>query len=639
MPRMNKYCWSILLGLSLLFGLWTTTLQSYLLFHCLAEIFSIIVAFCIFILAWNSRRFAKNSYLLFIGIAYLFIGVLDLTHTLAYKGMGVFLLDDPNLSTQLWIAARYVESASLLIAAFLVGRKLKVNFAFIGYILITAVLLGSIFYWNIFPICYVEGDGLTTFKIVSEYIISFILIASIITIIRKRHKFDKSVLQLLIASIVVTIVSELAFTMYIDVYGFSNFIGHYLKIISFYLIYKAIIETGLTKPFAVLFRELKQSENTLKMAKDNLELEVDERTAELRKSVKSLQEAQLSYRTVADFTYDWEYWKSPDGTFRYVSPSCERITGYKPEEFMNNPELFRELILPEDKTRWEEHHQEALKEKDLQEIQFRIHKQDGQVRWIEHTCQPVKDTDGEFMGFRASNRDITKRKQAEEAIQKSQDSLRYLAGKLLTAQEEERRLLAREMHDDFTQRLAILAIEAGKLETESQQNDSPMRAKLQEMKKKIIKLSKDIHDISRQIHPAILDDLGLADAIKSECNTFTQREEIHVECKANDIPSSIPRNVAICIYRITQESLRNIAKHAETDKASVSLIGRDGNLFLTVRDNGIGFDAKQIHGQEGIGITSMQERVRLIEGEFSLQSKPGEGTVIKVIAPYTKEQE
>ena len=137
---------------------------------------------------------------------------------------------------------------------------------------------------------------------------------------------------------------------------------------------------------------------------------------ERKKDEGKLIQAEQRYRTVADFTYDWEYWKSPDETLLYVSPSCERITGYKPEEFINNPEFFRELILPEDKTRWDEHHQKALKEKGLLETQFRIHKQDGQTRWIEHVCQPVTDEKGEFLGFRASNRDITERKKVEEDI-------------------------------------------------------------------------------------------------------------------------------------------------------------------------------------------------------------------------------
>jgi signal transduction histidine kinase len=194
------------------------------------------------------------------------------------------------------------------------------------------------------------------------------------------------------------------------------------------------------------------------------------------------------------------------------------------------------------------------------------------------------------------------------------------------------------MHDDLTQRLALLAIEAGKLETESQKYDSSMHANLQEMKKKIIKLSKDIHDISRQIHPSILDDLGLVNAIKSECAAFTQREGINVEYETSNVPLSIPRNVKICIYRIIQESLRNIARHAGTDKAQVSLTCSDGNLFLTIRDNGIGFDTLHMQVRKGIGLRSIHERVRLIQGEFSVQSKPGEGTVIKVTAPFAKEQ-
>lgn len=419
MIQKEKYRWSILVGALLLFGLWATSLYNYLLFHSLAEIFSIVVAFGIFMLAWNSRHFAKNSYLLFIGIAYLFIGGLDLIHTLAYKGMGIFPGYDANLSTQLWISARYLESVSLLIAAFLVGRKLKANFAFISYTLITAVLLGSIFYWNIFPICYVEGDGLTTFKKVSEYIISFILIASIIALLQKRHKFEKSVLQLLAAAIVVTVASELTFTLYTDVYGLFNLLGHYLKIVSFYLIYKAVVEIGLTKPYTLIFRDLKQSEDVLRTAKDRLEHEVDESSAKL-------QETELSYRTVADFTHDWEYWEGPEGAFRYVSPSCERITGYKPEEFLENPQILQQLILPEDKVRWDKHRQEALNNKGLREVQFRIRKRDGEIRWIEHVCQPVTDDKGKFLGFRASNRDISERKHAEENLHESEARFRMI---------------------------------------------------------------------------------------------------------------------------------------------------------------------------------------------------------------------
>ena len=177
-------------GILVLFGLYLTSLYSYPLFHSLAEIFSIVIACGIFMIAWNSRQFLDNNFLLFIGIAYLFVGAFDLIHTLAYKGMGVFQGYETNLPTQLWIAARYMESISLLIAPLFLRRKLKLNVVFL--VLLSALpLCYSIFYWNIFPICFVEGVGLTPFKKISEYIISLILLASIALLLKNRREFDR----------------------------------------------------------------------------------------------------------------------------------------------------------------------------------------------------------------------------------------------------------------------------------------------------------------------------------------------------------------------------------------------------------------------------------------------------------------
>jgi PAS domain S-box-containing protein len=283
----NKYVY-FLIGLLVLLGLYFSSLYNYLLFHSLAEIFSILIAFCIFIIAWNSRRLLDNNYLLFIGIAYLFVGAIDLIHTLAYPGMNIFIGYKTNLATQLWIGARYVESLSLVMAPLFFRKKLKVNIVFLGYTLAVFIFLISIFYWNIFPVCFVEGVGLTPFKKISEYIISLILLISIALLLKNRKEFDRGVLKFVIWSIVVTIASELAFTFYVHAYGLSNLIGHYFKVISFYLIYKALVETGLTKPYDLLFRNLKQSEEALRQARDGLEVKVRERTAELVKINRAL---------------------------------------------------------------------------------------------------------------------------------------------------------------------------------------------------------------------------------------------------------------------------------------------------------------------------------------------------------------
>jgi len=245
-------------------GLYWCSLYSYILFHSIVEIFSIVVASCIFLIAWNSRRFLDNNYVLFLGISFLFIAVIDIVHALAYKGMGVFQGYDANLPTQLWIAMRYMLAVSFLIATFFIRRKVNVPLVLAAYAAATLLTLLSIFYWNIFPVCYVEGAGLTHFKIYSEYIISAILLGSLIFLLVERKAFERNVLGLLTGSIILSIAAEMAFTAYVSVYGFSNMLGHMLILVSFYLIYKAIIETGLTKPFDLLFRNLKRSEEELR---------------------------------------------------------------------------------------------------------------------------------------------------------------------------------------------------------------------------------------------------------------------------------------------------------------------------------------------------------------------------------------
>jgi len=257
-------------------GLYFISLYSYLLFHSLAEIFSIIIACGIFMIAWNSRRLMENNSLLFLGMAYLFVGGLDLIHTLSYKGMGIFETYDADLPTQLWIAARYLEAFSLLLAPLVLKRKLKIDLVLLGFSLVVTWLFLSIFLWDVFPECFVEGSGLTPFKKGSEYTISLILMMSAFLFNHKKDYFDKTVFRFLVASIFLTICAELAFTLYVSVYGFSNLIGHLFKIISFYLIYKAVIETGLSKPYGLMFRNLKQSEETLREEKTKLQAALTE---------------------------------------------------------------------------------------------------------------------------------------------------------------------------------------------------------------------------------------------------------------------------------------------------------------------------------------------------------------------------
>jgi PAS domain S-box-containing protein len=874
---------SILFGLLISLGLYLTTLYSYLLFHSLAEMFSIIVACGIFMLAWNSRRFTDDDYLLFLGIAYLFIGGLDLIHTLAYKGMGVFQEYGANLPTQLWIAARYVESLSLLIVPFLLGRKLRTHLIFFAYGLVLSLLLGSIFFWHVFPDCFIEGIGLTSFKISSEYIISLILFAAIAMLFKKRLAFDGGVLRLLIASIVVTIGSELAFTLYVDVYGLSNLVGHYLKLISFYLIYKAVIETGLTNPFALLFRNLKQSEKSLQKAYGELEQRVKERTAELAKANDEINRMMTS---ISDYLWSADVDEEGHATYRFFSSAVEKITGRPPEFYLSGIECWLSTIHPDDRemiaqnvskfislpsgefaqeyrvvkpdgrVRWlrskititqrnggglrldgvvgditdRKRAEEALRSseerfrafmnhypaviyikdeegrhvftndaglkitntrledfigttsrdlfppdiaKELEDrdefvlkkgvptdLEIQNEMPDGQFHWIKDIKFPihlgeqtllggiavditdlkrseealktseqkyrtltenlnvgvfrntaeskgkfievnpafvrmygydsrdellsmnvsdlyedptarkeynekilkqtsvmdeqntyrrkdgttftgsvsavaVKDDTGQVLYYDGIVEDITERKETERALQESQNDLRTLAGKLISTQEAERRRLAREMHDDISQRLAILAIDMGKLEQLCEESATPIVEALQDMRKRLVDLSSDIHAISRQLHPSILDDLGLADAVQAECEGFTRREGIPVKYETEAVPSNLPKDIALSLFRMVQEGLRNVAKHAQSQNANVLLFSKDDFVHLNISDDGVGFDYSEARKKPGLGLASMEERVRLIQGDISIKSEPGKGTVIEVRAPLT----
>jgi len=235
-------------------------------------------------------------------------------------------------------------------------------------------------------------------------------------------------------------------------------------------------------------------------------------------------------------------------------------------------------------------------------------------------------------------RNITRRKQAEDARRRSQENLRALTAQLISAREEESKRLARELHDAFSQRLAILGMEASALEQETGLPDS-VRQGLRAMGQEIGKLAKDVHQLSRELHPSILDDLGLTAALRAECDTFSRQYNIPVRFEPSAVPDSLSSAVSLGLYRIAQESLRNVGKHAGATAVRVTLEGTEstaGTVRLTVEDNGCGFNFEQIKGRRGLGLVSMEERVRLVEGSLEIRSQPGSGTTVEVRIPVSR---
>lgn len=416
----------LIIGLLVLAGLYLASFYSYLLFHSIAELFSIAISMAIFVFAWHTRRLLDNDYLLFLGISYLFVSLLDLLHTLGYPGMGVFQGFETNLPTQLWIAARYTESVSLLVAPLFFTHKLKIRRSLVVHLSVFVLILLSIFYWHNFPVCFIEGQGLTPFKKISEYLISTILFAGMILLYKNRQQFDSYVFKCILLSIALTICSELAFTFYIHAYGLSNLVGHYFKILSFYLLYRAIIETGLTKPYNVLFRNLSQKEQTLEKIRDELELRVQERTKELVLSTKKLQQEMAEkslakkalktsithLHTLINTIPDLVWLKDTQGVYLFCNPRVEHLYGAKAEDIIgkNDHDLVGQELA--DSFRKYDKVVIATGEPCVNEEEV-VFANDGHHELLETIKTPMFSENGDIVGILGIARDITERKESE----------------------------------------------------------------------------------------------------------------------------------------------------------------------------------------------------------------------------------
>jgi PAS domain S-box-containing protein len=246
------------------------------------------------------------------------------------------------------------------------------------------------------------------------------------------------------------------------------------------------------------------------------------------------------------------------------------------------------------------------------------------------------EEDGEPVGVQAIAIDITDQKEAEKAWLRSQMELRALAARLLSNEEEQHRSLARELHDDLGQRLTALGFDLAALEAACPQ-DTPvdLKKRLQTARTRLADLSEDLQRLVHQLHPSFLELTGLPAALQGLCREASQHGQYSVRFRASQLPKWLSPEVALCLYRVTQECLRNIAKHAQGDKVSVVLSGLDQGLRLSVRDNGVGYDVAMAPSKGGIGLISIRERVQLVGGTLTIRTRPGRGTQVTVEVPMS----
>jgi PAS domain S-box-containing protein len=229
--------------------------------------------------------------------------------------------------------------------------------------------------------------------------------------------------------------------------------------------------------------------------------------------------------------------------------------------------------------------------------------------------------------------DMIERKRSEAAVLQYQQELQALTARLIKAQETDSQYLARELHDVFSQRLAVLGMELGALAGRVGGSSPELGERLLEFTTQVGALAKDIHRVSRQLHPAILDDLGLAAALRSECVAFSEQYGVRAEFCPGEITPDIPDDVSLCLYRVAQECLRNAGKHAKATQVRIGLLCSQDDIAMEIADSGGGFNPEEIKRNRGLGLISMEERVRLVNGALFIRSEPGKGTLVRVRVP------
>lgn len=345
------------------------------------------------------------------------------------------------------------------------------------------------------------------------------------------------------------------------------------------------------------------------------------RKAESERSI-ALDRLRLAVEAGKAVGWDWDVKTGRDRWFG----DLQTMFGIPSDNYSGNVEDFRRHIHPEDRERIWQVVAAARKTREPYAAEFRVIRTDGAVRWVRARGRFYYGPSGEPQRMVGMSLDVTDRKSAEEALMN-------LSGRLLDAQEEERKRIAREIHDDYNQRLALLAIDLENLAADDHAT-ADMKRQLEEFWARVSELGADLHALSHSLHSSTLESLGLVAGVKAFSNEFAGQQGIQVDFSHESVPLGIPGDLALCLFRVVQEGLRNVKRHSGAYRAEVHLEGTKDGIRLTISDKGKGFDPGT-NSSHGIGIHSMEERLRILGGKFEISSRPTEGTRIDAWVPFT----
>ena len=344
----------------------------------------------------------------------------------------------------------------------------------------------------------------------------------------------------------------------------------------------------------------------------------------LKETEGALRESEERFRSMADTTPVLMWMAGPDSLATYFNQNWLDFTGRSLAEELG--EGWVASVHPADVSGCHQLYAEAFALRERFRLEFRLRRHDGEYRWIVDMGVPRFNADNSFAGYLGSCMDITDHRLAEEM-------LHNLSRRLIEAQEQERRRIARDLHDDINQRLALLGVKIGALKRHLPLSDEQLLGRLRDLSERTSDIANGIHAISHKLHSSQLDYLGLVSAVEGLCTEFASQQHVEIDFAQHDVPSALPQAVSLCLFRVLQETLSNAVKHSGSMSFAVQLWGSSGKLYLTVRDTGVGFDVQAARNATGIGLISMRERVHSVNGTMAILSKRDFGTEVRVTVP------
>jgi len=339
-----------------------------------------------------------------------------------------------------------------------------------------------------------------------------------------------------------------------------------------------------------------------------------------RKAEAVLRESEELFRLLANATPALIWMSDAHGKTTFLNDRRFDYTGE--DKNAGYGDTWMEYIHPDDLPPIKEKLSAALKSQQPYSGEYRLRRSDGVYRWVFNVASPRSDSHGSFAGFIGSMVDITEQKLAHEALEK-------VSGQLIEAQDQERSRIARELHDDVCQRLAFLSTQLD----QAHRNPADSRGIIEELRKLCSEIANDVQTLSHRLHSSKLDYLGLVAALRGFAQEFSRQHEVEIEFTHRNVPEHLPKDVALCLFRVAQEAVQNAMKYSRTSRFAIDISGTEDEVRLEVSDWGAGFDVEQAKTRQGLGLVSMHERMNLVHGKFSIESRPGEGTRIVASVP------